>query len=90
MATSRWLVLCQAVCQQLFLPTLAFKATDFFQLLKDVIALPDLLLAGAVVAAPDSRGHLRFDIGMLLMCLLAGGLTASTPSDPLDPLNSEM
>uniref|UniRef100_A0A7R9V4H8 Uncharacterized protein n=1 Tax=Chlamydomonas euryale TaxID=1486919 RepID=A0A7R9V4H8_9CHLO len=27
---------------------------------------------------------------MLLMRLLAGGSTASTPSDPLDPLNSEI
>eukprot|EP00955_Chlamydomonas_euryale_P060772 357816-Chlamydomonas_euryale.AAC.5 len=51
---------CQAVCQQLFLPTLAFKATDFCQLLKDTIALPDLLLtAAAAAAAPDGRGHLR-------------------------------
>eukprot|EP00955_Chlamydomonas_euryale_P010987 118474-Chlamydomonas_euryale.AAC.1 len=77
MATTGWLVSCQAVCQQLFLPTLTFKATDFRcvqshrlslrpkpqtlrQLLKDIIALPDLLLAAA--AAPDGRGHLRRDI----------------------------
>eukprot|EP00955_Chlamydomonas_euryale_P063408 358656-Chlamydomonas_euryale.AAC.2 len=34
MATTRWLVSCQSVCQQLFLPTLAFKATDFVNFLK--------------------------------------------------------
>eukprot|EP00955_Chlamydomonas_euryale_P073437 361745-Chlamydomonas_euryale.AAC.2 len=33
MATTRWLVSCQALCQQLFLPTLAFKATDFVNFL---------------------------------------------------------
>eukprot|EP00955_Chlamydomonas_euryale_P047638 353751-Chlamydomonas_euryale.AAC.8 len=48
---------CQAVCQQLCLPTLAFKATDFCQLLEDAIPLPDLLLAAAAADAPD--GHLR-------------------------------
>eukprot|EP00955_Chlamydomonas_euryale_P111325 366055-Chlamydomonas_euryale.AAC.22 len=51
---------CQAVCQQLCLPTLAIKATDFCQFLEDAIALPDLLLAAAAAAAPD--GHLRRDI----------------------------
>eukprot|EP00955_Chlamydomonas_euryale_P056880 356593-Chlamydomonas_euryale.AAC.3 len=79
MATSRWLVLCQAVCQQLFLPTLAFKATDFCRL-KDAIALPDLLLAAA--AAPDGRGHLRCDIGNALDVLACGWhcLDASRPA----------
>eukprot|EP00955_Chlamydomonas_euryale_P091017 364589-Chlamydomonas_euryale.AAC.11 len=62
MATTRWLVSCHAVCQQLFLPTLEFKATDFCQLLKNAIALPDLLLVAAAAAAPDGRGHLRRDI----------------------------
>eukprot|EP00955_Chlamydomonas_euryale_P052211 355090-Chlamydomonas_euryale.AAC.3 len=61
----------QAVCQQLCLPTLAFKATDFCRLLKDAIALPDLLLA---VAAPDGRGHLRRDIGNALDALARGGV----------------
>eukprot|EP00955_Chlamydomonas_euryale_P058194 356999-Chlamydomonas_euryale.AAC.4 len=83
MATTRWLVSCQAACQQLCLPTLAFKATDVFQQtlvvcsaktngvalaigsamasLEDAIALPDLLPAAAVAAAPD--GHLRRGIG---------------------------
>eukprot|EP00955_Chlamydomonas_euryale_P056303 356375-Chlamydomonas_euryale.AAC.20 len=62
MATTGWLVSCQAVCQQLFLPLLAFKATDFCHLLKDSIALPDLLLAAATAATPDGRSHLRRDI----------------------------
>eukprot|EP00955_Chlamydomonas_euryale_P070562 360783-Chlamydomonas_euryale.AAC.10 len=62
MASTRWLVSCQAVCQQRFLPTRAFKTTDFCQLLKDAIALPDLVLAVAAAAAPDGRGHLRRDI----------------------------
>eukprot|EP00955_Chlamydomonas_euryale_P018587 198406-Chlamydomonas_euryale.AAC.1 len=64
--TSMWLVLCPAVCQQLFLFTAAFKATDFCQLLKDAIALPNLLLSAAAAAAPDGRGHLHRDIGNAL------------------------
>eukprot|EP00955_Chlamydomonas_euryale_P107733 365798-Chlamydomonas_euryale.AAC.2 len=85
MVTTRWLVSCQAVCQQLCLPTLAFKATDFCQLLTDVFAFPDLLLAADAASAPDGRGHLRRDIGNALDALeLAGGSTASMPSDPLN------
>eukprot|EP00955_Chlamydomonas_euryale_P106222 365690-Chlamydomonas_euryale.AAC.4 len=72
MATTRWLVSCQAVCQQLFLPTRAFKATDFCQFLKDAIALPDLVLAAAAAAAPDGRGHLRRSIGNALHALACG------------------
>eukprot|EP00955_Chlamydomonas_euryale_P118918 366566-Chlamydomonas_euryale.AAC.13 len=92
MATTRWLVSCQAVCQQLCLPTLAFKATDLCQLLKDAIAPPDLLLATAAAAASDGRGRLRHDVMlfMLFMRSLAGGSTSSTPSDQLDPLNSDI
>eukprot|EP00955_Chlamydomonas_euryale_P040808 351814-Chlamydomonas_euryale.AAC.2 len=67
MAATRWLVSCQAVCQQFFLPTLAFKATDFCQLLKNIIAFPDLLLAAA--AATDGRGHLRRDMSSALDAL---------------------
>eukprot|EP00955_Chlamydomonas_euryale_P088610 364397-Chlamydomonas_euryale.AAC.17 len=71
-ATSRWLVLCQAVCQQLFLPTLAFKATDFCQLLKDAIALPDLQLAAAAAAAPTAAVICVATSVMLLMRLPCG------------------
>eukprot|EP00955_Chlamydomonas_euryale_P029603 311829-Chlamydomonas_euryale.AAC.4 len=76
---------CQAVCLQLCLPTLAFKATDFRQMLEDAIALPDFLLAAAAAAAPD--GHLRRDI---VNALDARGSTASTPSDLLDLLDSDI
>eukprot|EP00955_Chlamydomonas_euryale_P071113 360965-Chlamydomonas_euryale.AAC.1 len=69
MATTRWLISCQAVCQQLCLPTLAFKATDFCQLLKDAFAFPDLLLAAAAAAAPDGRRHLRRNIDNALDAL---------------------
>eukprot|EP00955_Chlamydomonas_euryale_P101916 365381-Chlamydomonas_euryale.AAC.4 len=85
MATTRWLVSCQAVYQQLFLPTLAFKATDFCQLLKDAIALPDLLLVAATAAAPDSCGHLRRDIRNALDALACGWgdrLNAFRPARP--------
>eukprot|EP00955_Chlamydomonas_euryale_P009329 100121-Chlamydomonas_euryale.AAC.3 len=58
---------CQAVCQQLCLPTLAFKATAFCQLLEGAIALPDLLLAAA--AGP---GLLCCDIGNALDALARG------------------
>eukprot|EP00955_Chlamydomonas_euryale_P100190 365267-Chlamydomonas_euryale.AAC.3 len=68
MATTRWFVSCQALCQQLFLPTHAFKATDFV----NFIALPDLLLAAAAAAAPDGRGHLRRGIGNALDALACG------------------
>eukprot|EP00955_Chlamydomonas_euryale_P080983 363511-Chlamydomonas_euryale.AAC.6 len=71
MATTRWPGSCQTVCQQLFLPTLAFKATGC-QLLIDAIALPDLLLVAAAAAAPDGRGHLRRDIGNALDALACG------------------
>eukprot|EP00955_Chlamydomonas_euryale_P103635 365509-Chlamydomonas_euryale.AAC.34 len=83
MATTRWLVSCQAVCQQLGLPSLPFQATDFGQLLKDAIAVPDLRLAAAAVTCVATSV-------MLLIRLLAGGSTASTPSNPLDPLNSDI
>eukprot|EP00955_Chlamydomonas_euryale_P081979 363658-Chlamydomonas_euryale.AAC.2 len=66
MAITRWLVSCQTLCQQLFLPTLAFKATDCCKLLEDAIAL---LLATAPYAAPDGRGHLRHNIGNALDAL---------------------
>eukprot|EP00955_Chlamydomonas_euryale_P013710 147727-Chlamydomonas_euryale.AAC.2 len=73
MATTRWLVPCQAPCQQLFLPTLAFKATDFCQLLKDAIDpdpdLPDLLLAAAAAAAPDGRHHLHAPLEAQQACV---------------------
>eukprot|EP00955_Chlamydomonas_euryale_P054325 355789-Chlamydomonas_euryale.AAC.1 len=85
MATTRWLVSCQAVCQQLFLPTLALNATDFCQRLKDALALPDLLLAAAVAAAPDGRGHLRCDIGNALdalACEWVDCLDAFRPARP--------
>eukprot|EP00955_Chlamydomonas_euryale_P084348 363953-Chlamydomonas_euryale.AAC.8 len=90
MATTWWLVSCQALCQQLLLPILAFKATDFCQLLKDAIVLPDLLLAAAAAAARDARGSLRRDISNALVALACCRSTASMPSDPLDPLNSEI
>eukprot|EP00955_Chlamydomonas_euryale_P052973 355342-Chlamydomonas_euryale.AAC.5 len=64
MATIRRLVSCQAVCQQLCLPTLCLC-----QLLKDAIALPDLLLAAAPAAASAGRGHLRRDMGNALHAL---------------------
>eukprot|EP00955_Chlamydomonas_euryale_P107324 365758-Chlamydomonas_euryale.AAC.5 len=72
MATTSWLVSCQAVCQQLCLPTLGIKATDVCQLFKDAIALPDLLLAAAATATPDGRGQLRWDIGNALDALARG------------------
>eukprot|EP00955_Chlamydomonas_euryale_P067851 359948-Chlamydomonas_euryale.AAC.3 len=50
MASTRWLV--PGIVPALgYLPTLAFKATDFCQLLKHAIALSDLLLAAAAAAA---------------------------------------
>eukprot|EP00955_Chlamydomonas_euryale_P050898 354692-Chlamydomonas_euryale.AAC.4 len=90
MATTRWLVSCQAVCQQLFLPTRVFKATDFCQLLKDAIALSDIVLAAA--AAPDGRGHLRRDIGNALDALACGWvdcLDTFRPSRPAKFWNLE-
>eukprot|EP00955_Chlamydomonas_euryale_P043240 352541-Chlamydomonas_euryale.AAC.4 len=72
MATTRRLLSWQAVCQQLCLPALAFKATDFYRLLKDAIALPNLLLAAAAAAAPDGCGFLRRDIGNALDALACG------------------
>eukprot|EP00955_Chlamydomonas_euryale_P101798 365374-Chlamydomonas_euryale.AAC.7 len=78
MATSRWLALCQAVCQQLFLNTLAFKATDFCQLLNVSLHFqifcwprprpPPPTAAVTCVATSVTR----------LMRLRAGGLTAPT------------
>eukprot|EP00955_Chlamydomonas_euryale_P108726 365870-Chlamydomonas_euryale.AAC.8 len=61
------------------------------QLLKGAIALPDLLLALAAAAAPPTAAVTCVTTSiMLLMRLLAGGLTASPPADPVDPLNSEI
>eukprot|EP00955_Chlamydomonas_euryale_P061760 358164-Chlamydomonas_euryale.AAC.6 len=85
MATTRWLVSCQAVCQQPFLPTLAFKATDFCQLLKDTITLPDLLLAAAAAAAPDGHGHLRRDIGNAFDALAGGWVDCLDAFRPARP-----
>eukprot|EP00955_Chlamydomonas_euryale_P075384 362301-Chlamydomonas_euryale.AAC.7 len=85
MATTRWLVSCQAVCQQLFQPTLAFKARDFSQLLKDAIALPDLLLVTAAAAAPDSIGHLRRDIDNALDALAYGWVDCLDAFSPARP-----
>eukprot|EP00955_Chlamydomonas_euryale_P088875 364418-Chlamydomonas_euryale.AAC.16 len=48
-----------AVCQQLYLPTLAFKAIDFCQLLKEV-ALLALWLAAVAAAAPNGRARLTW------------------------------
>eukprot|EP00955_Chlamydomonas_euryale_P109777 365953-Chlamydomonas_euryale.AAC.5 len=44
-------------------PLRSHKATDFRQLLKGSIELPDLLLVAAAAAAPDGRSHLRRNIG---------------------------
>eukprot|EP00955_Chlamydomonas_euryale_P017213 183957-Chlamydomonas_euryale.AAC.1 len=85
MVTSRWLVLCQAVCQQLFLPTLAFKAADFCQLLKDAIALPDLLLAAAAATAPNGRGHLCRNICNALDALACGWVDCFDAFRPARP-----
>eukprot|EP00955_Chlamydomonas_euryale_P043501 352602-Chlamydomonas_euryale.AAC.1 len=57
MATTRWLVSCQAVCQQLYLPTRAFKATEFCRHLKDANALPDLVLAAAADVGGGGHGQ---------------------------------
>eukprot|EP00955_Chlamydomonas_euryale_P084363 363954-Chlamydomonas_euryale.AAC.7 len=84
MATTRWLVSCQAVCQQLFLPTFAFKATDFCQLFKHAIALPDFLLVAAAAAAPNVRCHFC-DIGNALDALACGWVDCLDAFRPARP-----
>eukprot|EP00955_Chlamydomonas_euryale_P060121 357617-Chlamydomonas_euryale.AAC.2 len=81
--TTAWLVSCQKVCQQLCLSTLAFKATDFCQLLEDAIAFPDLLAAAAAATAPD--GHLRHDISNALDALARGWVDCLDAFRPARP-----
>eukprot|EP00955_Chlamydomonas_euryale_P039983 351563-Chlamydomonas_euryale.AAC.4 len=66
-----------------FLPTVAFKATDFCQLLKDAIALPDVLLAAA--AAPNGRGHFRRDISNASHALACGWVDCLDAFRPARP-----
>eukprot|EP00955_Chlamydomonas_euryale_P038307 351066-Chlamydomonas_euryale.AAC.1 len=99
MATTRWLI--SAVCQQLLLPTLAFKATDFCQLLKDVSDDGDGKDGDFTSRSsadrgrgccPHGRGHMRRDIGNALDALACGWvncLDAFRPARPAKFLNSK-
>eukprot|EP00955_Chlamydomonas_euryale_P063689 358742-Chlamydomonas_euryale.AAC.3 len=56
-----------------------------WQLLKDAIALPDLLLVAAATAAHDGRGHLRRDIGNALDALACGWVDCLDAFRPARP-----
>eukprot|EP00955_Chlamydomonas_euryale_P008358 89059-Chlamydomonas_euryale.AAC.1 len=90
MATTRWLVSCQAVCQQLFCPPLRSKPQTFVNFIKMSLHFQIFCWPRPRPPPPTAAVTCVATWVMLLMRLLAGGSTASTPSDPLDPLNSEI